>query len=153
MHNTVADDMTAALGRGLVAGLAGTAVMTLIQALQMKLTGGESSDTPARAVGKTLHIQPRDPVGRKRLTHAAHWAYGTGWGVMRSALHGVGLRGWSATAAHLGIVWGTALVVLPRLGVAPPVRQWGSKTILADLGHHATYAVAAGLAYDFLAHE
>lgn len=150
MKGAILDDVAGAIGRGLLSGLAGTAAMTLLQTLEMKLSGRSGSDTPARAVGKTLRIQPRDPVGRQRLTQAVHWSYGTGWGLMRAALQGVGLRGWPATVAHLGAVWGSALVTLPRMDLAPPVRRWGWKTLATDFGHHAVYAAAAGFVYDAL---
>jgi hypothetical protein len=40
--------------------------------------------------------------------------------------------------------------MLPTLGVAPPVTQWGSKEVAIDAWHHLVYAAATSLAYAFL---
>jgi hypothetical protein len=45
---------------------------------------------------------------------------------------------------------GTEQAMLPALEVAPPATQWGAKEIAIDAWHHATYAVATGLAYEWL---
>lgn len=139
-----------ALGRGLLAGAAGTAVMTAVQRLEMRATGRGPSDVPTRALSKTLHIQPHDEQGRRRLGEVAHWGYGTSWGLVRALLAELGLRGRQATAAHLGAVWGTGLVVLPAMGLVPPPHRWGIRSLLHDLLHHATYATATGLAFDWM---
>ncbi len=47
-------------------------------------------------------------------------------------------------------VWGSGLVMLPALGVAPPVREWGAKALLTDASHHVVYACGAGLVYGAL---
>ncbi len=61
-----------------------------------------------------------------------------------------GLTGPPAAAAHFAAVWGSGLVMLPALGVAPPVREWGAKALLTDACHHLVYAVATTAAYGFL---
>ena len=61
------------------------------------------------------------------------------------------MRGLPATALHLGAVWGAALVMLPKMNLAPPVREWGGKQLVIDLAQHAAYALAAGYTYDRLA--
>src|SRR5438270_886290 len=61
-----------------------------------------------------------------------------------------GIRGAEAAALHFSAVQGTAIVMLPELGVAPPVTQWGAEEIAIESGHHAVYALAVGLIYDHL---
>jgi hypothetical protein len=140
------------VGKGLLAGLAGTAVMTLASALEAKVRKRPASNTPAEAAGRALEIQPRNDAAKKRLSSLVHFAYGTGWGLARAAI------GWSFRAAgvrrpvlapvsHFAAVWGTGLVMLPAMGVAPPVRRWGAEELALDGLHHVIYAAAVDGAY------
>lgn len=143
--------VAAAIGRGMAAGLAGTAAMTALQRIEMAIEDREGSSAPAEAVEKVLDVQPESAAAEERLSQLTHWAYGTGWGAVRGLLAVAGLRGPAATAVHFAAVWGTALVMLPRLGLAPPVTEWGGKQIAKDALFHAVYAVATGQAYDRMA--
>jgi hypothetical protein len=151
MVATHVDRFATAVGRGLLAGLAGTAVMTLVQMLEMKLSGEPSSDTPAKAVEKVLDLEPRNARAEQRLTNLVHFAYGTGWGAVRGLLPLA--VGRFATQSHLLMVWGAGLAMLPALRLAPPVFQWSNKQVGRDFVHHAVYAFATGVTYDWLAHR
>ena len=52
-----------------------------------------------------------------------HWTYGTGWGAARGILAALGLPAPAATAAHLALVWGSELVMLSALEMAPPATR------------------------------
>ncbi len=145
-----AGDVAAAVGKGLFAGLAGTAAMTLSSTVEMKLRGRESSSAPADAAAKVLGVQPEGEAAQQRFSTLVHWGYGTGWGAARGVIAASGVRGPAATGAHLAAVWGSELVMLPRLEVAPPVREWGAKELAIDAFHHTVYALATGLAYELL---
>jgi hypothetical protein len=146
MLKTVAES----IGKGIVAGLAGTAAMTVSSTLEMKLQGREASTAPAKAAGKVLGVQPRNPEGEARFSQVVHWSYGTGWGVARGLLGASGLGSAAAGATHFATVWGSAQVVLPALDVAPPAWEWDAETVALDVLHHAVYAAATGWAYDRL---
>lgn len=143
-------DVAAAVGKGILAGLAGTAAMTLSTALEMKWSGRDASDAPSKAAGRALGVQPRNQVGKARFGQVVHWSYGTTWGVARGLIALTGLRGAAASALHFAAVWGAAQVVLPSLDVAPPATEWDAEQIAIDVLHHAVYAAAAGAAYDFI---
>lgn len=143
------EGLAASVGRGLVAGLAGTAVMTVIQMIEMKLAGRAPSGTPAKAAERVLDIEPRDPRAAQRFNQLVHFAYGTGWGAVRGVLPYV--VGRFATQSHLVMVWSAGLAALPVLGMAPPVVQWSNEQIRRDFVHHAVYAYATGCVYDWLA--
>ena len=144
---TIADH----IGRGLVAGFAGTAAMTISSTLEAKLRGREPSSAPARATAKVLGIKEfEDPVAEARFNDLSHWGYGTGWGVVRGLLAAAGLSPRAATLAHGAAIYGSAQVTLPALEIAPPAIFWGKEEIAIDAFHHAVYAAATGLAYTLI---
>ena len=141
--------LAAELGIGLAAGFVGTLAITASQKVEMRLRARKPSQAPAEAVEKVLDVTPRDEAAKQRLTQVAHFNYGTALGSIRAGLDmAAGVRGPAATAIHAVAVQGAAMAMLPALGVAPPVREWGGKAIAIDSFHHAVYAIAAGLAYD-----
>ncbi len=142
--------LASSVGKGLFAGFAGTAAMTLSSTLEMKLAGREASDTPAIAAGKVLGVEPRDAESKAKFGNIVHWAYGTAWGAARGLISMTGLRGPTACVAHFAAVWGAAQVMLPALDVAPPATEWSVEQLATDVLHHAVYAAVAGAAYDFI---
>jgi len=146
-----AERVTSSIGKGLVAGFAGTAAMTISSTLEAKLRGRAPSSAPARATAKVLGISSlEDGIAQARFNDLSHWGYGTGWGVIRGLLDAAGLPPRKATVAHGAAVWGSAQVTLPALDVAPPAIFWPKAEIAIDLFHHAVYATATGLAYMLL---
>lgn len=138
------------VGKGLAAGLVGTAAMTVSSTLEAKIRERGSSTTPADAAATVLGIENfSSEEAQQRFNNIVHWAYGTGWGSVRGLLAMV-FPPTVATAAHLGAVWGSEQVVLPGLDVSPPATEWGAQEIAIDLGHHIVYAVATGAAYGWL---
>ena len=142
--------LAAAVGKGLAAGLAGTAAMTVSSTLEAKLRGREASTAPARAASRVLGVAPVDEQGERRFNTLVHWGYGTGWGAARGVVAAIGLSGAPATLAHLAAVWGSEQVALPATGAAPPAAQWDSTEVAIDLWHHVVYAAATGVAYRWL---
>lgn len=143
-------DVAAAFGKGLFAGAAGTVAMTVSSTLEAKLRGRGASSTPAQAATKVLGVEPIDEEAEARFSNLVHWGYGTAWGGARGLLAVAGLSGTKATAAHLGMVWGTEQVMLPALEITPPLTEWGVKEIAVDAMHHLVYAAATGAAYSLL---
>jgi hypothetical protein len=143
-------DVAADFGKGLFAGVAGTAAMTVSSTLEMKLSGRPARQTPAEAAEKVLQVEPENEDTEARFSNLVHWGYGTGWGGVRGLLASTGLPGPVATLAHLGLVWGAEQVVLPALDVSAPVFKYGGKATATDLLHHTVYATATGLAYAYL---
>jgi hypothetical protein len=139
------------IGKGLLAGFAGTAAMTASSTLEARLRGRAPSSAPARATANVLGIAEfEDDRAKARFSDLSHWGYGTGWGVVRGLLGASGLSPRAATAAHGAAVWGSAQVTLPALEIAPPIVFWAPQEIAIDAFHHAVYTVATGLAFDAL---
>ncbi len=143
-------EIAAAFGKGLFAGVAGTAAMTISSTLEAKLRGRGASTAPAQAAAKVLGIEPIDEEAMARFSNIVHWGYGTAWGGVRGLLTAAGLSGPASTAAHLGLLWGSEQVMLPALEVAPPLPEMGLKEASVDALHHFVYAVATGITYSLL---
>ena len=144
------EDVTGALAKGIVAGAIGTPAMTVSSTLESKLRGREPSTAPADAAGKVLGVEPASEEGETRFSSFAHWSYGTAWGAARGLIALAGLRGAPAAAAHLAAVWAAEQVMLPALGVAPPLWKWGPTELGIDALHHAVYGGATSAAYALL---
>src|SRR5918994_3093964 len=142
--------VAAAFGKGIFAGVAGTAAMTLSSTIEMNVRGRPASSTPALAATKVLGVEPVDEEAKARFSNLVHWGYGTAWGGVRGLLVTTGLSGPAATAAHLAAVWGSEQVMLPALGVAPPFWEWGREEVAIDAFHHLVYASATSVAYALL---
>jgi hypothetical protein len=146
-----AEKVATSIGKGLVAGFAGTAAMTISSTLEARLRGRTPSTAPARATARVLGISSfEDSVAHARFNDLSHWGYGTGWGVIRGLLDAAGLPPRKATAAHGAAVWASAQITLPALDIAPPAIFWPKEEIAIDAFHHAVYATATGIAYELL---
>src|SRR4051794_24389584 len=145
------NQLATTIGRGLVAGVAGTAAMTVSSTVEAKLRGRPFSTAPADAAAKVLGIREFATEGaHSRFSNLVHWGYGTGWGIPR-ALLGMNRRSAArATAEHLAALWSSEQVMLPALSVAPPITFWGREEVAIDGLHHAVYAVSTGIAYEAL---
>ena len=143
-------DLAGSVGKGLAAGMVGTAAMTVSSSLEAKLRGREASTAPADAASKVLRVKPEGDEAQARFTTLVHWGYGTGWGAVHGLLAGVGAPPRAATAGHFAAVWGSGLVMLPKLEVAPSLPEWGATAIAIDAWHHTVYALTTGIAYRLL---
>jgi hypothetical protein len=142
--------LAGSIGRGLVAGAAGTAAITGTRMLDMKLRNQPESTAPAEAGGKVLGVQPRDEAGEKRFSNVMHWSYGMAWGGVRGVIGAAGLDGLPATLVHFAAVSGAAMAMLPTLDVAPPVTEQPAQETALDTVHHLAYAAVTGIVYELL---
>jgi len=148
-QNNALGELGSAIGKGLLAGLAATAAITISQMIEMKITERKPSDAPVKVAKETVGAEPVEGEQGK-MSQELHWAYGTTWGVARGIIGLTGLKGWQATLAHFAAIWGTSIVMLPAFNAAPPIIEEEPKAIAIDALHHAVYAIAAGITYDAL---
>ncbi len=146
-ESTVLGELGAAIGKGLIAGFAGTIAITASQLIEMRITKRKASQAPAKAATKTLHIEAT-AGNKEEFSNEVHWVYGTSWGVMRGLLSMAGITGFAATSLHLASIWGTAVTIQPKLDIAPPLSEWEPKDIAIDILHHTVYAIFTGLVFD-----
>jgi hypothetical protein len=140
----------AGAGRGLVAGVIGTAAMTISSTAESKLRHRPSSTVPSDVGGKLLGVRPRGPKEKERFSNLMHWQYGTSLGLLRAALGSLMRDPW-AGAAFFGLVWSAELLMLPRLSSqASPPTEMEIKEVAVDGWHHLVYAAATSAAFTLL---
>lgn len=149
-QNNALGELGSAIGMGLLAGLAGTAAITLSQMIEMRITKRKASDAPVKVVKGIMDVKPASEQEKVKVGNEIHWAYGTSWGIARGLISLTGLKGLPATVAHFAAIWGSALVILPKYNAAKPINEEEPQAIAIDVLHHAVYATAAGFAYDAL---
>ena len=137
-----------AVGRGLIAGLAGTAAITLSTRIEGMSNKKPGNFAPGDAASKALSIEASDREEWGKFSNEVHWTYGTLWGAGRGLLSLVGLKGWPATAIHFAAIYYTAITIEPDFEVAPPINEWSKKKIGLFALHHIVYVVIAGLVFD-----
>ena len=139
--------MAGSVGRGLAAGMVGTAAITATMTLEQKLRGEPENTMAADAAEEVLHIQPEGKQGKLRLARSVHWLYGTAWGGARGLMGALGLHGRAGDAAHFAAVSGTAMAMPPALGIAPPPQDQPPEAMASSTVHHLIYALVTGATY------
>jgi hypothetical protein len=137
-------------GIGLLAGLAGTAAMTIAQGAEFVLTDAEPSSTPADVADKLKRRAGRGRLKRRHRRAAnqgMHWLYGTSWGVPYGFLAGGGGVPPEVSGPVFGLlVWGAGLVELPALGVADPPWKRSPASLASEALFHVVYGIGAAAA-------
>jgi len=142
-----AADPAAGFGRGFFAGLVGGVAMSASTAADMRLTGRDPSQVPARALQRIFGIEKLGRTGERRMTAAAHFATS---GLVGGAWGAVATRA-PARPARLPLLVGAAatpdLAVVPAMGLAPPPWRWSAADATRTAVHHAVFASVAYLAF------
>ena len=138
----------AMIGRGVLAGVAGTLVMTAFQKLvEMPATGRQDSYAPADFAQRVLPMHPSSALGRDRLNYAMHFALGGMWGTAYGIAASAGLRGQKAVNAVFATVYTSDLLLNAALGLYQP-RRWSAKDWAIDVLDKYVQAQATGLVFD-----
>ena len=136
------------LGRGVLAGLVGTVVMTAFQKLvEMPVTLREESYAPADFAEKVLPVHPTTPAGRRRLNFTTHFALGGMWGTAYGIAAAKGLRGQKAVNTVFAAVYTGDVLLNTVLGLYQPTR-WTAKDWAVDLVDKYVQAQATGAVFD-----
>jgi hypothetical protein len=145
----------------LLAGIAGTAAMTSVQALaqrfQSSSEGHESSqaDDPwaqapapaqvAKRIGEdVLHVDiPPELI--PALTQLMHWAYGISWGVIYGVANrhrrAAGERRFRRGMRFGLLVWAVSYTQLVPLGIYEPPWRYSPGEVAIDLAYHEAFGL------------
>lgn len=140
-----------AVGRGLAAGVVGTAAMTGVQTAVAKARDQEDSTTPAEVAKRIIRgvLQREVPEERTALlNNVMHWTYGTSWGAVYGLVQGTMQASAFKHGALFGVgVWSTSLVQLPAMQLAPPVWEYPRAELALEVGYHVVYGLGVAAAY------
>lgn len=138
------------IGRGVLAGVAGTVVMTAFQKLvEMPLTGRPDSYAPANFAERVLPVHPATPEARTRLNWVTHFGLGGMWGTAYGIAAAAGLRGQKAVNAVFVTVYTGDLALNTALGLYQPTR-WSTRDWAIDVVDKYVQAQGTGLVFDRL---
>ena len=139
----------AAAVRGLAAGLAGTAAMTLAEKLEQALTRRPNSYVPAHTLGRLLGLADADAdhLGRN---WAMHWGQGVLMGAVRGLMAEGGFRGPVGSFVFMNLRLLNDQTLENATGAGAPPWTWPADEQALDLFHKGVYAFVAGLVADRL---
>ncbi|MDP9453743.1 MAG: hypothetical protein M3P97_10240 [Actinomycetota bacterium] len=134
----------------MVAGIAGTAVMTAFQKfIEMPITGREESFAPANFAEKLLPIKPENDKERQRLNLVTHFALGALWGTAFGLAGRAGVHGQKAVAVVFTTVYTGDVLINTALGLYEP-SSWSKTDLAVDVIDKLVQAEATGAIFDRL---
>ena len=156
-----------ALGRGLLAGVVGTAAMDLVWFARYKRSGGkddlvdwefsaglkdwEAAPAPAQVGRRVVEgLFQRDlPADTAALVNnVTHWGYGVAWGGVFGLVAGSLRSPMPRHGLALGpIAWASGYVVLPLAKLYKPMWEYDPRTLARDLSAHTVYGLATAGAF------
>jgi hypothetical protein len=136
------------LAIALAAGAAGTAAMTLSQALEQRMLSKRRPKTAASVAENVTGLEAETEEGRAETSSTLHWLYGTGLGAALVPLEGVSEP--YRSLSFLGGVYGAGLALESIADRQDAPSKRGAADFGADFVHHLVYAGTATLAYNGL---
>lgn len=150
MWSTNQPSATAFVARGVLAGVAGTFVMTAFQKLiEMPITGRQDSYAPAEFAERVLPVSPSSEQGRTRLNNVTHYALSSMWGTAYGIAAAAGLRGQKAVNTVFATVFTGDVLLNTALGLYHPT-EWSAQDWAVDIVDKYVQARATGLIFDRL---
>jgi hypothetical protein len=138
------------VARGLLAGAAGVAAMTLAEKLEQAVTGRPNSYVPARTLERLLGLPARPDGERLGLNWAMHWGQGIALGPLRALMARRGIGGPVGSFLFMSLRLLNDQTLENATGAGAPPWTWPADEQAIDLLHKAVYAFAAGAVADWL---
>lgn len=136
------------LARGVLAGAAGTASMTLAYASERHVRCAtaqldyDDSLVPGQIVASVLHLPHVTDREADELGLMLRWGYGSAFGLWHGVLRRHLREPWAALAFGATLMSAT-LTLFPLLGRTPPPWKWSRDVLATSFGTHAVYVLAA----------
>ncbi|HSH18069.1 MAG TPA: hypothetical protein VK978_01660 [Candidatus Saccharimonadales bacterium] len=136
------------VGRAVVAGVAGSVVMTVFQKLiEMPLTGRKESNAPAKLAEKILPVKPQNEEQERRLNYITHFTLGATWGIAYGLAAYKGLRGRRAITWVFPAIYVQDVTTITALGLDKPWK-WTRKEAAIDIVDKLVQVVATSFIFD-----
>ena len=139
--------------KGMLAGAAGVAVMTIGEKIEQRLTGRPSSYMPAHTLERLLGMSQRRGSERRMLNLAMHYGQAILLGAWRGLMAEGGLRGPRASAMFTVIRLANDQTLENVTGQGAPPWTWPRDELVVDVLHKGVYAFTTGLIADALAED
>lgn len=136
--------------RGMLAGAAGVAAMTIAEKLEQAVTGRPNSYVPAHTLERLLGLPSRPGDDRLWTNWAMHWGQGIALGAVRALMARRGIGGPVGSFIHLNLRLLNDQTLENATGVGAPPWTWPTDEQVIDLTHKAVYAFATGAVADRL---
>lgn len=136
--------------RGLIAGVAGVAAMTVAEKLEQMLTDRPNSYVPAHTLERLLCLPAKPDSERLALNWAMHWGQGILLGAVRGLMAQRGVRGPVGSFLFMNLRLLNDQSLENATGVGAPPWTWPVDEQVIDLLHKAIYAFVAGAVADRL---
>ncbi|MFC3505305.1 hypothetical protein ACFOOK_30685 [Micromonospora krabiensis] len=140
-----------AVWQGLVAGLAGVAVMTVAEKVEQRFTRRPDSYVPARVLARLTGLPEQSKQQSRWLNLGMHYGQGVLLGVLRGVMAQAGMRGPMASGMFTVIRLTSDQVLENATGVGAPPQTWPRGELAIDVLHKAVYGFATGVVADALA--
>ena len=135
---------------GLAAGAIATVVLTIVEYLDIAVTGRPTSTVPGEvAVALTGGDPHRDRERAEKLNLPTHFAHGTALGAALAALSLLGLSPVLTTVIFYVLLLGGDWTMYVLLGVTTP-RSWTATQWIRELVLKGIFAAAMGVAFYWL---
>ena len=136
------------IGRGVLAGIGGTVVMTAFQKLvEMPLSRRGESYAPADFAEEITFVQADSAAGRRGLNWVTHFALGAMWGSAYGFAAARELRGQKAVHVVFAVVYAGDVALNTALGLYRPL-QWSAKDLVIDVVNKYMQAQGTGAVFD-----
>lgn len=136
--------------KGLLAGAAGVAAMTVAEKIEQALTGRPDSYVPARTLERLLGQPDQDRLG---MNWAMHWGQGIVLGPVRALMSRQGVRGPIGSFLFLNLRLLNDQTLENATGAGALPWTWPVNEQLVDLLHKGIYAFVTGMLADRLVGE
>ena len=136
--------------RGLVAGLAGVAAMTLAEKIEQQFTGRPNSYVPAHTLERLMRLPHKRDEERLGLNWAMHWGQGIALGALRGFMAARGVRGPVGSFLFMNMRLLNDQTLENATGVGAPPWTWPVDEQILDLVHKGVYAFVTGAVADRL---
>ena len=133
--------------RGMLAGLAGAAAMSVSTNAEMRLRGRPPSDAPAKALARVLRVKPKGRGRKQALAIGGHVGTSVALGAARGLLDRTGTGSRTSGVVLFVMAMTPDAAVVPALGAALPPWRWTRVEVATSVLHHAVFAAATNAAY------
>ncbi len=136
---------------GVIAGVAGTATMTLAYKLEHRLRPRvrgaldyDDSLVPGTIVANVLHLPSVTDREEAELGTLLRWGYGSAFGMFHGALRRVLPEPW-ASVIFGGTLMTATLSLFPLMGRTPPPWRWPADVLATAFGTHVAYVTGVAV--------